>query len=129
MAWWFARSPWARHKSCFRRSFEDRVAWLAVSCSQSAVAQLVRIAWRSVGGICARVAAAAEREVDLLAGLRRIGVEELSDRKGQRYLTVVVCQDRGSARLGGRRPRPSEGRGVPRRARRRALQTGRTAVL
>jgi transposase len=87
--------PWARQKSRFTRSFEDQVAWLAVNCSKSAVAQLMRIAWRSVGGICERVAAEAEREVDLLAGLRRIGIEEISHRKGQRYLTVVVCQDTG----------------------------------
>jgi hypothetical protein len=28
-----------------------------------------------VGGVCERVAAEAKREVDLLAGLRRIGIE------------------------------------------------------
>ncbi len=36
-----------------------------------------------------------EREVDLLAGLRRIGIDEISHRTGQRYLTVVVCHDTG----------------------------------
>jgi transposase len=87
--------PWARHGSRFTRAFEDQVAWLAVNCSKSAVAQLMRIAWRSVGGVCERVCAEAEREVDLLAGLRRIGIDEISHRKGQRYLTVVVCHDTG----------------------------------
>jgi transposase len=87
--------PWARHKSRFTRAFEDQVAWLAVNCSKSAVAALMRIAWRTVGGICERVAAEAKREVDLLAGLRRIGIDEISHRKGQRYLTVVVCHDSG----------------------------------
>jgi transposase len=87
--------PWARHQSRFTRAFEDQVAWLAVNCSKTAVAQLMRIAWRSVGGICERVAAEAQREVDLLAGLRRIGIDEISHRTGQRYVTVVVCHDTG----------------------------------
>src|SRR5271156_1577904 len=58
--------PWARHKARFTRAFEDQVAWLAVNTSKSAVAQLMRIAWRTVGGICERVCAEAVREVDLL---------------------------------------------------------------
>jgi transposase len=87
--------PWARHNSRFTRCFEDQTAWLAVNCSKTAVAQLMRIAWRTVGAICERVAAEAAREVDLLDGLRRIGIDEISHRKGQRYLTVVVCHDTG----------------------------------
>jgi transposase len=87
--------PWARHGSRFTRVFEDQVAWLAVNTSKTAVAQLMRIAWRTVGGICERVAAEAQRDVDLLEGLRRIGVDEISHRKGQRYLTIVVCHDTG----------------------------------
>ena len=87
--------PWARHNARFTRAFEDQVAWLAVNCSKTAVAALMRIAWRTVGGICERVAAEAQREVDLLAGLRRIGIDEISHRKGQRYLTVVVDHDSG----------------------------------
>lgn len=51
--------PWARHGSRFTRAFEDQVAWLAVNCSRSAVAALIRIAWRTVGGVCERVAAEA----------------------------------------------------------------------
>ena len=87
--------PWARHGSRFTRSFEDQVAWLAVNCSKTAVSQLMRIAWRTVGGICARVAAEAAEGRDLLAGLTRIGIDEISHRKGQRYLTVVVDHDSG----------------------------------
>jgi len=87
--------PWARHRSRFTRVFEDQTAWLAVHCSKSAVAALMRVAWRTVGGICERVAADAQREVDLLAGLRRIGIDEISHRVGQRYLTVVVDHDSG----------------------------------
>jgi len=87
--------PWARHGSRFTRDFEDQVAWLAVNCSKTAVSQLMRIAWRTVGGICERVAVEAAGGRDLLAGLTRIGVDEISHRKGQRYLTVVVDHDTG----------------------------------
>lgn len=87
--------PWARHDSRFTRAFEDQTAWLAVNCSKTAVAQLMRVAWRTVGGICERVAADAQQGVDQLAELRRIGIDEISHRKGQRYLTVVVDHDTG----------------------------------
>jgi len=50
---------------------------LAVNTSQSAVAQPMRVAWRTVGAICERVCDEAKHEVDLLAGLRRIGIDEI----------------------------------------------------
>jgi transposase len=87
--------PWARQNSRFTRAFEDQAAWLAVHCSQTAVAELMRIAWRSVGGICTRVAAEAQARRDLLVSLRRIGIDEISHRKGHRYLSVVVDHDAG----------------------------------
>jgi transposase len=87
--------PWACHNSRFTRAFEDQAAWLSVNTSKTAVAQLLRVAWRTVGTICERVSAEAQRDVDLLAGLRRIGIDEMSHRKGQRYLTVVVDHETG----------------------------------
>ncbi len=87
--------PWARHGARFTRAFEDQAAWLAVNTSKSAVAELMRVAWRTVGGICERVCEEATGEVDLLDGLRRIGIDEISHRKGARYLTVVVDHDSG----------------------------------
>jgi transposase len=87
--------PWARHDSRFTGAFEDTCAWLTVHCSRTAVAELLRIAWRTVGGICARVAAEAEARTDRLANLRRIGIDEIAHRKGHRYLTVVVDHDTG----------------------------------
>jgi transposase len=92
-----AAVPWARHGSRFTRSFEDQVSWLAVNTSKTAVAELMRVAWRSVGQILERVASEQQAKVDLLDGLRRIGIDEISHRKGQRYLTVVV--DHHSGRL------------------------------
>jgi transposase len=90
-----AAVPWARHDANFTRSFEDQTAWLAVNTSKTAVSELMRIAWRSVGWICQRVAAEAQAQRDLLAGLSRLGFDEISIRKGQRYLTVVVDHDTG----------------------------------
>jgi len=90
-----AAVPWARHDSSFTRAFEDQCAWLVVNTSASAVAQLMRSTWRAVGGICRRVADEARAQRDLLAGLRRIGIDEISVRKGQRYLTVVIDHHTG----------------------------------
>jgi transposase len=41
-----------------------------------------------------RVVAEADRAIDRRSGLRRIGIDEISRRKGYRYLTVVVDHDR-----------------------------------
>jgi transposase len=89
------RVPWAVHDSRFTTAFEEQVAWLAVECSKTAVAELMRISWRTVGGILERVAGRLLRPRHQLAGLRRLGIDEISFRKGQRYLTVVVDHDTG----------------------------------
>ncbi|MBB5157303.1 hypothetical protein BJ970_004837 [Saccharopolyspora phatthalungensis] len=44
-----ARLPWARHGAGHTYAFDATVAWLAVHCSKSAVCELMRIAWRTVG--------------------------------------------------------------------------------
>jgi transposase len=114
--------PWARHGSRFTRAFEDQLAWLAVKTSKSAVAELMRVAWRTVGRVCERVSVEAGRDLDLLAGLRRIGIDEISHRKGQRYLTVVVDHDTGRLLWAAPGTRDEDRRGVLRRARGEALQ-------
>jgi len=90
-----AAVPWARHGAWFTRGFEDTAAWLAVHTSRVAVAELLRVAWRTVGRMVTRVAQEAGQGVDRLEGLRRIGIDEISHRKGHRYLTVVVDHDTG----------------------------------
>jgi transposase len=90
-----AAVPWARHGAGFTRAFEDTAAWLATHTSRVAVAELLRVAWRTVGRVCARVAAEQATMIDLLEGLGRIGIDEIAYKKGQRYLTVVVDHDRG----------------------------------
>lgn len=87
--------PWARHASRFTTAFEDTCAWLTARTAASTVGELLRISWRAVTGIAARVVADTARTADRLAGLRRIGIDEVAYRKGQRYLTVVVDHDTG----------------------------------
>src|SRR5213078_4157530 len=85
----------ARHGAGFTGAFEDTAAWLAVHTSRVAVAELLRVAWRTAGRMLTRVAEEAGANVDRLEGLRRIGIDEVSHRKGHRYLTVVVDHDTG----------------------------------
>jgi len=92
-----AAVPWARHGAGHTYAFDDQVAWLAVHTSRTAVAALMRVAWRTVGAICARVARDGQQAGDRLAGLRRIGIDELSYKRGHRYITCVVDHD--TARL------------------------------
>lgn len=88
-----AAVPWARHGAGHTRYFDDQVAWLAVACSKSAVMNLMRIAWRTVGAVVTRVAQDAMAASDRFAGLRRIGIDEISYKRGHRYVTVVVDHD------------------------------------
>jgi len=87
--------PWARHGAGHTRDFDDLAAWLAVRTSKTAVCQLLRVAWRTVGAIVTRVNVDIEAKVDRLEGLRRIGIDEISYKRGHRYLIVVVDHDTG----------------------------------
>jgi transposase len=90
------RVPWARHGARHTLGFEDQVAWLATELSKTAVVELMRVSWRTVGAICERVLAdGVARRPDRLDGLSRIGVDEVSYRKGQRYVTIVIDHDTG----------------------------------
>lgn len=88
-----AAVPWARHDAGHTRAFDDQTAWLAVACSKTAVTELMRIAWRTVGKVITRVSAESEANVDRLGGLSRIGIDEISYKRGHRYLIVVVDHD------------------------------------
>ena len=91
-----ARVPWARHDSWFTREFEEEAAWLATHCSKSVVCELLRVSWYAVGAMIERVVTEeSAKRGDPLARLRRIGIDELSYRKGQRSITGVVCHDTG----------------------------------
>ena len=87
--------PWAAHGAGHTHTFDEQVAWLATR-AQDGRTELMRIAWRTVGAIIARVWADIEAGCDdRLDGLRRIGIDEIAYKRGQRYLTVVVDHDSG----------------------------------
>lgn len=85
--------PWARPRSRHTRDFEDVVAWLAQRVDKTTITRLLRCSWEAVAGIVTRVVA---DHVDQarLEGLYRIGVDDVSYRKGHRYLTLVADHDR-----------------------------------
>jgi transposase len=88
-----AAVPWARHGARHTIAFEQLAAWCAVEMSSTAAARLLRCTWRTIGQIITRVVSDLNDE-DLLAGVRRIGVDEISYRRHYRYLLVVVDHDR-----------------------------------
>lgn len=91
-----AAVPWAHHASRFTHAFEEQVAWLCVHCGRGAVAELMRIDWKSVGPVCKRVYDRLDAEAgDRFDGLLRIGIDETSYKKGHKYMTVVLDHDTG----------------------------------
>jgi transposase len=80
--------PFARPGSGFTRDFEDLVTWLVTKTDKTTVCAFARIAWRTVGAICERVATDV-LDPDRLSGLVEIGVDEISWRKHHKYLTLV----------------------------------------
>ena len=76
-------------ESRFTEAFEELVAYLARATDKTTVAELLGIAWRSVGAILERVV---ERRLNThrLDGLVFIGIDEFSYRKRHHYLTVIV---------------------------------------
>lgn len=92
--------PFARAGSRFTRDFEDLVAWCAAKMDKTATCRLLRIAWRTVGVVCERVVAGAI-DADRLEGLFAIGIDEISWRRGHRYLTLVTNHATGKVIWGG----------------------------
>lgn len=85
--------PWCEHAaSRFTTPFEEAVAFLAQRCDKTSVTRMFGIVWTTVGAIIKRVVSRFRPE-DPLDGLVNIGVDELSYRKGHRYLTLVTNQD------------------------------------
>ena len=90
-----AQVPWARHAAGHTRDFDDQVAWLVTHAPKSTVAELMRVAWRTVGSIIERVVADGRAAHDPFEGLVRIGIDEISYKRGHRYLTICVDHDSG----------------------------------
>jgi transposase len=87
--------PWARPGAAHTRDFEDVVAWLAQQMAKTPIAGLLRIAWDTVGRIVERVVAE-HLDERRLNGLVAIGCDEISYRRGQRYLTSVADHASGA---------------------------------
>ena len=90
-----AQVPWARHGAGHSYAFDDTVAWLVTHTAKSTLVEFMRVAWRTVGAIIERVVADGRACHDPFEGLRRIGIDEISYKRGHRYLTVVVDHDSG----------------------------------
>lgn len=86
--------PWARPGARHSADFEDVVGWLAQRMDKTSVARLLRCSWEAVDHIVTRVVA---EHIDdaRLDELYRIGVDEISYKRGHRYLTVVADHDSG----------------------------------
>ena len=108
--------------------FDDTVAWLAVACSKTAVTELMRIAWRTVGAIVARVWADVDETVDRFAGLRRIGIDEICYKRDHKYLTIVVDHDTGRLVWAAAGPRQGDAAALLRPARRRTVRADHPRV-
>lgn len=89
--------PFARPGSRFTRDFEDGCLWLTRHAPKSVVAALMRIDWATIGRMLGRLRSERLPGGGELAGLslRLIGVDEVSHKRGHRYLTVVTCHERG----------------------------------
>ncbi len=86
---------WARPRARHTRDFEDLVCFMAQQMAKTPITALLRVGWDTVGAIVERVVA--ERlDTERLAGLVMIGVDEISYRRGQRYLTQVCDHATGA---------------------------------
>jgi transposase len=90
-----AAVPWARHGAGHTYQFDAQVAWLATKTSKTAACELMRVAWRTVGAIITRVWDDTAKLFDQFDDLTRIGIDEISYKRGHKYLTVVVDHDTG----------------------------------
>lgn len=87
--------PFARPAARHTRDFEDVVAFLAQQMAKAPIAALLRVDWETVGRIVERVVAD-HLDEQRLCELVQIGVDEISYRRGQRYLTTVLDHRSGS---------------------------------
>ena len=111
--------PWARAGSPYTRDFEDVVAFLAQQMAKTPLAKLMRIAWRSVGAVLARVVAD-KLDRGRLDGLVMIGVDEVSYGADRRFLTCVADHATGGVVWAAPGRNAANSAGLLRRAHRRA---------
>jgi len=86
---------WARPRARHTRDFEDLVAFMAQQMAKTPITALLRMGWDTVGAIVQRVVSD-RLDTERLAGLVMVGVDEISYRRGQRYLTQVCDHHTGA---------------------------------
>ncbi len=89
-----ARVPWAERGSQFTQLFERLAIDLLQECSVAGAAAILRISWDEAWGIMQRAVARGQAR-KAAQPLRRLGIDEKAARKGHRYLTLVVDEERG----------------------------------
>ena len=87
--------PWARPNARHSSDFENVVAWLAQRMDKTSISRLLRCSWEAVDAIVARVVVD-HIDDSRLDHLYRIGVDEISYRRGHRFLTIVADHDTGN---------------------------------
>jgi transposase len=87
--------PWARPNARHSTDFENVVAWLAQRIDKTSIGRLLRRSWEAADAIVARVVV---DHIDdtRLDNLYRIGVDEISYKRGHKCLTIVADQDTGT---------------------------------
>lgn len=92
-----AAVPWAFPNSRFTKDFDLTAAWMAEKLPKSAVSSYMRIAWKTVGNCISRSREYLEEDPhNRLNGLKRIGIDETSYKKGHKYITTVIDHDRNT---------------------------------
>jgi transposase len=86
--------PWARPGARHTRDVEDVIAWLVQRTDKTTTATLLRVSWEAVDHIVRRVVAD-NLDTERLENLYRVGVDEISYRRGHQYLTIVADHDSG----------------------------------
>ena len=89
-----AKVPWAYHGSAFTREFELKIAYKAKHSSIDGISKEVGIKWKTVHNIIKRVWEHNEPDrASRYIGLKAIGVDEVSYKVGQEYITVLINHD------------------------------------
>jgi transposase len=88
--------PWARPGAYHTRDFQDMAAWLAQRTDRTTVCTLMRCSWEAVRRIV-EATVAEHLDGSRLASVYRIGVDEVSYRGDDGFLTLVADHDHGGA--------------------------------
>ena len=88
--------PWARPAARLTADVQDLAAHMAQRMDKTTVCALLRLSFETVADLVCDVVAEHIND-ERLNELYRIGVDEISYRKGHRYLTIVADHDTGSS--------------------------------